>query len=78
MLEVADLGDGIPDKERKLIFDKFYRIGSEATRKSSGTGLGLYIVKKILDRHQGHIQVLANEPRGTRFLLAFPNVLEQK
>ncbi|MEZ4899031.1 MAG: HAMP domain-containing sensor histidine kinase [Saprospiraceae bacterium] len=78
MLEVTDLGDGIPDKERKLIFDKFYRIGSEATRKSSGTGLGLYIVKKILDRHQGHIQVLANEPRGTRFLLAFPNVLEQK
>ena len=78
MLEVSDRGDGIDLKERKLIFEKFYRIGQESTRKTSGTGLGLYIVKKIMDRHKGQIQVFSNEPRGSRFLVTFPNILENQ
>ncbi|MCB0600432.1 MAG: HAMP domain-containing histidine kinase [Saprospiraceae bacterium] len=78
ILEVSDHGDGIDARERKLIFEKFYRIGQESTRKTSGTGLGLYIVKKIMERHKGQIQVLPNEPRGSRFLVTFPNILENQ
>lgn len=72
LLEVADLGEGIPDKEKKKIFDKFYRIGNENTRKSKGTGLGLYIVNEIAKAHKGQIQIKNNMPRGVIFQVAFP------
>ena len=62
MLTVADEGIGIPDTEKKKIFQKFYRIGMEETRKTKGTGLGLYIVKGILNFHRGSIQVRDNRP----------------
>src|SRR5690606_39719310 len=42
VLSVADFGIGISDEEKKRIFNKFYRVGSEDTRKTKGTGLGLY------------------------------------
>ena len=46
-LQVKDEGPGIADEEKKKIFSKFYRIGNEATRKTQGTGLGLYLCRKI-------------------------------
>lgn len=73
-LEVADQGIGIPDKEKKNIFEKFYRVGSEDTRKTKGTGLGLYIVSEIVKAHKGHIAVYDNEPKGTIFSISLPNV----
>jgi len=45
-LEVADRGAGIADDEKKKVFQKFYRIGNEATKRAKGTGLGLYLTKK--------------------------------
>lgn len=66
-LEVADQGIGINDKEKKHIFDKFYRVGNEDTRRTKGTGLGLYIVNQIVRAHGGTIEVLDNQPRGTVF-----------
>lgn len=66
-MEFADKGAGIPDKEKKRIFEKFYRIGSEETRKTKGTGLGLFIVKQVVKAHNGTIQVLDNQPKGTVF-----------
>lgn len=71
-VEIADQGIGIPDKEKKNIFDKFYRVGSEDTRSTKGTGLGLYIVKQILKAHNGSIQVFNNEPTGTVMSLRMP------
>jgi K+-sensing histidine kinase KdpD len=71
-LEVADCGPGIPVSERKRIFEKFYRIGSEETRKSKGTGLGLFIVDNIVKAHKGKIQVSDNKPRGTVFSISIP------
>jgi len=53
------------------LFDKFFRVGDEQTRKSKGTGLGLFIVKKLVDFHKGTIQVLNNQPRGTNFEITF-------
>nr|MBC7613875.1 two-component sensor histidine kinase [Pseudopedobacter sp.] len=69
--KVADLGIGIPDEEKPKIFDKFYRVGSEDTRKTKGTGLGLFIVKQVLDHHQAQIKVKNNQPKGTVFEVSF-------
>lgn len=68
---VADLGIGINDEEKKRIFNKFYRVGSEDTRKTKGTGLGLYIVKSVLDKHNAQIKVLNNTPTGSIFDVTF-------
>ncbi len=70
--EVADQGIGIADHEKKRIFEKFYRVGNEDTRKTKGTGLGLYIVEQIVKAHHGSIIVLDNKPRGTIFRIDFP------
>lgn len=69
--EVADRGIGITDEEKTRIFEKFYRVGSEETRKTKGTGLGLFIVKQVLDKHQAQIKVKNNHPSGTVFEVIF-------
>ena len=71
VFKVADLGIGIDDQEKSRIFDKFYRVGSEDTRKTKGTGLGLFIVKQVLDKHQAVIKVKNNHPSGTIFEVTF-------
>jgi signal transduction histidine kinase len=70
-LEVADHGIGIADEEKSRIFDRFYRVGSEETRNTKGTGLGLYIVKHVLDKHQAIINVRDNRPAGSVFEVIF-------
>ena len=70
-LEVIDQGPGIPDEEKKKIFHKFYRIGSEAIRNTQGTGLGLYLCKKIARDHDADILVTNNIPRGSIFTVIF-------
>ena len=72
VFRVADHGIGISDSEKKLIFNKFYRVGSEETRKTKGTGLGLYIVKTVLERHRAQIRVKDNTPSGSIFEVLFP------
>lgn len=71
LLQIKDLGYGIPDGEKRKIFDKFYRIGSEKTRTPKGTGLGLYLCKKIMTNHKGDITVANNEPEGSIFTASF-------
>ncbi len=66
-LTFADRGIGIPDDEKQSVFEKFYRVGSEETRKTKGTGLGLFIVNQIVKAHNGSIQILDNQPQGTVF-----------
>jgi signal transduction histidine kinase len=73
VINISDLGLGIPEKEKKKIFDKFYRVGSEETRHTKGTGLGLYIVNQIIKAHNGTIQVLDNLPQGTSFKVVLPD-----
>ncbi|EOR92508.1 Phosphate regulon sensor protein PhoR (SphS) [Arcticibacter svalbardensis MN12-7] len=68
---VADKGIGIKDEEKFRIFEKFYRVGSEDTRKTKGTGLGLYIVKQVLDKHLAFIKVKNNRPAGSIFEVTF-------
>jgi two-component system, OmpR family, sensor histidine kinase CiaH len=70
-LYVIDEGPGIPDREKKNIFKKFYRLGDEATRKTQGTGLGLYLCKKIAEDHNADISVTDNSPQGSNFIVSF-------
>ena len=67
IIEVKDQGIGIPKEEYKNIFKKFYRIQEEETRTTKGTGLGLFIVKEAIERHNGSVWVSVNEPKGTVF-----------
>ncbi|NBP05838.1 MAG: sensor histidine kinase [Bacteroidetes bacterium] len=70
-MSVSDNGSGIPEKERKNIFKMFYRMGDERTRSSSGTGLGLFLVEKLLRQHSAIISISDNQPNGTTFNLLF-------
>ena len=70
-LTISDHGIGIPDAEKKLIFEKFYRIGNEETRTTKGTGLGLYLCRKIAADHNADIQVTNNSPSGSNFIVTF-------
>lgn len=71
VLEIKDQGCGIPDTERQTVFQKFFRSGSENTRKTKGTGIGLFIVKSICDLHQISIKISNNQPKGTVFQIQF-------
>ena len=73
-LHVIDQGTGIRDEEKKKIFKKFYRVGTEATRRTQGTGLGLYLCRKIAEDHDGNIAVKDNQPQGSDFIVSFPSL----
>ena len=70
-LHVKDEGIGVTDEEKKKIFEKFYRTGNENTRKTKGTGLGLYLCRKILEDHNGYISMTDNQPKGSIFTATF-------
>ncbi|HVW60249.1 MAG TPA: ATP-binding protein, partial [Puia sp.] len=71
ILQVKDEGPGIPDEEKKKIFNKFYRTGQEKTRSTQGTGLGLYLCRKIALDHKATIKVTDNSPVGSIFTVTF-------
>jgi len=67
-IEIIDEGEGIKESEKSRIFEKFYRSGSESTRKTKGTGLGLFLTRKIFADHKGNIKVTHNIPSGCIFV----------
>ena len=71
-LTVTDTGVGIPEDERYNIFGRFYRIDKARSREAGGSGLGLSIVHDAVKAHGGTIQVGANEPHGSVFIVTFP------
>jgi signal transduction histidine kinase len=71
-IEVVDTGAGIPAAEMPLIFDRFYRGTAMNEARSTGSGLGLSIVKSILDMHHGTIAVESRVGHGTRFVVTLP------
>lgn len=75
VMKIYDDGPGVPDEEKNNIFSKFYRIGNEATRKAKGSGLGLYLCKKIGKDHNADISVTDNEPKGSIFVVRFKDVI---
>jgi signal transduction histidine kinase len=73
-LQVADEGEGVPAWEREKIFSRFYRSGNENTRQSKGTGLGLFLARKIIAQHHGEIRVSSNRPKGSIFEIILPEI----
>ena len=71
-ISVRDTGFGIPEKDLDRIFDRFYRIKDEKTRYITGTGLGLPIVKSIVEAHNGKISVESTPGKGSTFNVYLP------
>lgn len=71
-LSVTDSGIGIGAKDLPHIFDRFFRVKAKATRHITGSGLGLALVKEVVDAHQGYIDVHSTPDVGTNFTLSFP------
>ncbi len=76
VVAVADNGIGISAVDRPFIFDKFYRVKSEATDAIVGSGLGLSIVKSIIEKHQGRIWVQSQLGKGSTFIFMLPAARE--
>lgn len=75
-LAVTDKGEGIPKKSQKNIFDKFYRVENSLTAKTKGHGLGLSIVKNLVNLNGGSISVKSEAGRGATFTLIFKALVE--
>ncbi|HEY6271342.1 MAG TPA: HAMP domain-containing sensor histidine kinase [Terriglobales bacterium] len=76
MVEVTDRGIGIPLSEQKRIFEKFYRVSTGLVHETKGSGLGLALVKHIVEAHHGRVSVESAPGRGSRFALWLPALME--
>lgn len=74
-IAVADHGIGIAASEKAKVFQKFYRVGNELTRTAKGTGLGLFIVQRVVRKHKGEVIVQDNSPTGSIFTIQVPATL---
>ena len=72
-ISIKDFGIGIPLNEQEKIFDKFYRTDKSRNKNSGGTGLGMSILKKIVDIHKGEITIKSEENKETTITLSFNN-----
>ena len=71
-IEVTDTGTGIRPEHQQRIFERFYKVDESRTRGQHGTGLGLYIVKSIIERHNGTIDLESTFGEGTSFRITLP------
>lgn len=69
---VADTGIGIPPEEHKNVFERFYRVESGLRRGTQGVGLGLYLVKAIVEAHGGEVWLQSEPGKGTTFFFSLP------
>ncbi|MDP4160358.1 MAG: ATP-binding protein, partial [Bacillota bacterium] len=71
-LAVQDEGEGIPKEALPYIFDRFFRVNKARSRKDGGMGLGLAIVRQIVEAHEGHVRVESDMGKGTTFWVVLP------
>ncbi len=75
---VRDTGPGIPADDASHLFQKFYRVDNSATRTIGGTGLGLFICRKIVELYQGRIWVESKVGQGSTFFINLPRLTTQQ
>jgi PAS domain S-box-containing protein len=75
---IKDTGAGIPAEDVHHLFQKFYRVDSSATRTVGGTGLGLFICRKIIELYNGHIWVESELGKGSTFFINLPRLADQR
>lgn len=75
---VRDTGPGIPQEDLNHLFQKFYRVDNSATRTIGGTGLGLFICRKIVELYGGRIWVESELGKGSSFFMNFPRLTQQQ
>ncbi|WBW96519.1 sensor histidine kinase [Oceanirhabdus sp. W0125-5] len=71
-VEVSDTGIGVPEESREKIFEPFYTVYKDRAKKQGGTGVGLSLVKELIEKQKGSITLLDTEEKGTTFLITFP------
>lgn len=76
VISIKDKGIGIPKKAQKSIFDKFYRVESSMTANTKGHGLGLSIVKNLVELNGGSISVISEPGKGSEFRVSFPILMK--
>ena len=74
LIAIEDTGIGISNDELKKIFTKFYQAYTGEDRNNKGTGLGLFISKEIIKKHNGTISVESNVGKGSRFMIQLPYI----
>ena len=73
LLTVKDDGEGIPLQHQNRIFERFYRVDADRSREKGGTGIGLAIVKQVMEKHGGHVYLTSRRRgKGARFTCSFP------
>jgi signal transduction histidine kinase len=72
VLRVSDTGIGIPDEYRERIFERFFQVDGTTTREHGGSGLGLALVKEIVERHSGTVHVESRIGEGSTFVVRLP------
>lgn len=72
-IEISDDGMGIPKEDQKYIFDKYYRVDRTENRNVNGLGVGLFLVRSIVEKYRGKILVRSNPKNGVTFNIKFPN-----
>jgi len=72
-IEISDNGIGIPNEDQKHIFDKYYRVSRTENLHVNGLGVGLFLVKTIVDKYKGKISVKSNIDKGVTFKIQIPN-----
>ena len=73
---IKDTGLGISKENQKKLFQKFYRIKTEETKEIKGTGLGLWIIKQLLEKMNGEIWSVSEEGKGSTFSFSLPVALK--
>lgn len=73
VLKVIDSGEGISEKYRQRIFERFFRIDAARSRERGGTGVGLALVKQSMEKHGGCVRAVSVPSGGTEFICEFPN-----
>ena len=73
-LDIQDEGLGIPENKLLHIFDKYYRAHDGLQKDAGGSGLGLTVVKHIVEAHQGHLGVKSTVNKGSTFTIVLPGI----